>query len=173
MADSASSDLARSGVRLAVDVGSVRVGVAASDPDGRIALPVTVLARDRRGDTDLRRLAELAGERAAFEVIVGWPRSLSGADGRAATTARRFATRLAAAVAPIEVRLVDERLSTIEAGRRLQAAGRDTRSARSVVDAAAAVVILEAALAEEQRTGLPAGELVSAAGGGSGVRGPG
>ena len=150
----------RPGVRLAVDVGSVRVGVAASDGTGMLASPVTVLTRDARRDADLDALAVLAVEREAVEVVVGLPRSMSGAEGVAAQAARDYAVRLAARVAPVPVRLVDERLSTVSAQRDLHAAGRTVKSSRSVIDAAAAVVILQGALDAERSAGNPPGEVV-------------
>ena len=152
----------RSGVRIAVDVGSVRVGVAASDPSGVLASPVTVLARDRKADGDVRQIAAIVAEREAIEVLVGWPRSLSGAEGRAAQIARDYAGRVAAAVAPVPVRLVDERLSTVEAAGRLRSSGRDARAARPVIDAQAAVIVLESALEGERHGGQPAGEPIPA-----------
>lgn len=150
----------RPGVRLAVDVGSVRVGVAGSDPTGTLASPVTVLRRDVRGGRDLAELAELTRDREAIEVVVGLPRSLRNAEGAAAVAARDYARQLARRVAPVPVRLVDERLTTVEAARGLRAAGRDSKSARGVVDAAAAVVLLQSALDTERRTEAPAGEIV-------------
>lgn len=129
-----------------MDVGSVRVGVAASDPEGVLATPIAVLQRDRKRGTDLSELARLAGERDAVEIVVGLPRSLSGAEGKAAKIAREYASSLAQRVAPVSVRLVDERLSTVEATRALQQAGVRAREGRSVIDAAAAVVILQHAL---------------------------
>jgi putative holliday junction resolvase len=150
----------RPGVRLAVDVGSVRVGVAASDPTGTLASPVTVLRRDARGGRDLLELAELTREREAIEVVVGLPRSLRNAEGAAAAAARAYAIQLARAVRPVPVRLLDERLTTVEAARGLRAAGRSSRSARGVVDAAAAVVLLQSALDTERRTEAPVGEIV-------------
>jgi putative Holliday junction resolvase len=140
----------RRGVRLGVDVGSVRVGVAASDPDGVLATPIAVLQRDRKRGTDLNELVRLAGEREAVEIVVGLPRSLSGAEGTAAKLAREYASTLAQRVAPVSVRLVDERLSTVEATRGLQQAGVRAREGRRVVDAAAAVVILQHALDSER-----------------------
>jgi putative holliday junction resolvase len=142
-----------------VDVGSVRVGVAASDPDGVLATPVTVLRRDVKGGGDLAELARLVGEREAVEVVVGLPRSLSGAEGKAAQLARDYATLLAREVAPVSVRLVDERLSTVEATRGMRRAGVRAREGRSMVDAAAATVILQHALDAERR-GAVAGELL-------------
>jgi putative Holliday junction resolvase len=149
----------RPGVRLGIDLGSVRIGVAASDPSGFLASPVETVPR---GSGDLDRLAALVAERDAVEVLVGLPRSLSGADGPAAEAARSWAAQLAARLAPTPVRLVDERLSTVAAGRDLRAAGVSGRRARGVVDQAAAVVFLQAALDAERSSGAPAGEPVAA-----------
>jgi putative Holliday junction resolvase len=134
------------GVRLGIDVGSVRVGVAASDPDGMLATPVAVLRRDAKGDSDLVELVRLVAEREVIEVVVGLPRSLDGGEGRAALIAREYASVLAERVAPVSVRMVDERLSTVEANRGLQQAGIKAKEARKMIDAAAAVVILQHAL---------------------------
>ena len=149
----------RRGVRLAVDVGDVRIGVAASDPSGIIATPVETVAR---GAGDLTRLRELAGEHEAVEVVVGLPRSLSGREGPAAAKVRVFATALADVLAADgrQVRLCDERLSTVSAEAVLRAQGRKGSKRRAVVDQAAAVVILQNALDTERGTGRPAGELV-------------
>lgn len=135
-----------SGVRLGVDVGTVRVGVAVSDPDGLLAVPLATLARERGGDRDLDELEALVTERGAVEVVVGLPRHLSGAEGAAVAAARAYADRLRSRVAPVPVRLVDERLTTVSAQRDLRAAGVRGREARSVVDQAAAAAILQGAL---------------------------
>jgi putative holliday junction resolvase len=160
--------LVRKGVRLAVDVGSVRVGVARSDPGGVLASPLTVV-RSGRGDVD--ELATLAAGADAIEVIVGLPTSLSGREGAAAAAARGFAARLAGRLAPVPVRLVDERFTTTQAHEALRRGGKDSRARRSVVDAAAAAVLLQAALDAERATGLPAGQLVPASGRASGGAG--
>ncbi|MFC7406167.1 Holliday junction resolvase RuvX [Georgenia alba] len=150
----------RRGVRVAVDVGSVRVGVARSDPDGILATPVVTIVRDSAApDADLARIADVVAEQHALEVLVGLPRSLSGRSGPAARTARAYARRLAGAL-DVPVRLVDERLTTVTAHQALHAAGRSSRTHRQVVDQVAATVILEQALETERRTGEPAGELV-------------
>src|SRR5689334_17490222 len=99
----------RTGVRLAVDPGTVRIGVARSDPRGVLASPLTVV---RRGKGDLDALASLAAAEEAMEILVGLPRSLSGREGQAAVSARQFAADLAARVAPLPVRLFDERFTT-------------------------------------------------------------
>src|ERR1700727_535034 len=93
----------RTGVRLAVDPGTVRIGVARSDPGGVLASPLTVV---RSGPGDLDTLATLAGSAEAIEVIVGLPTSLSGREGAAAAAARSFAAELAGRLAPVPVRLV-------------------------------------------------------------------
>lgn len=152
----------RIGVRLGVDVGSVRVGVAVSDPAGVLASPVTVLRRDRRTDRDLDELVALCAEREAVEVMVGLPRTLSGHEGTAAAACRDYAGALATRLSPIPVRLVDERLSTVSATRDLRAAGVTSREARGIIDAAAAVVLLQAALDTERATGVEPGEPVTA-----------
>lgn len=148
-------------MRVAVDPGSVRIGVAASDPHGVLAVPVETV---RRGPGDLSRLAAIVTEREALEVLVGLPVSLSGGEGPAAEVARAFAADLARAVSPVPVRLVDERLSTAGAARGLRAAGVGGRKARQVVDQAAAVVLLQGALDAENSTGVPPGEPVSVTG---------
>src|SRR5579862_2492137 len=147
----------RQGVRLAVDVGSVRVGVARSDPGGILASPLAVLSH---GPSDLDELAGLAVSADAIEVIVGLPTALSGREGSAAHGARSFAAELAGRVAPVPVRLVDERFTTTQAHEALRRGGRDSRARRHVVDAAAAAVLLQSALDAERTTGHPPGELV-------------
>jgi putative Holliday junction resolvase len=150
----------RPGVRLAVDVGTVRIGVASCDPGGVLASP---LATVRRGDGDLAELARLAVERGAIEIVVGLPTSLSGRAGRAAAQARAFAGRLAVAVDPLPVRLVDERFTTVLADAALARGGRGSRERRAVIDQAAAATLLQGALDAERRTGSPAGELAGSA----------
>jgi putative Holliday junction resolvase len=150
----------RVGVRIGVDVGSVRVGVASSDPAGVLATPVTTLRRDTRTGRDLDELLGIVSEREAVEVLVGLPRTLANRDGVAAEAAREYAGALATRVSPIPVRLVDERFSTVEATRGLRAAGLKGRSMRKVIDAAAAVVLLQAALDTERATGIPPGEVL-------------
>ncbi len=150
----------RRGVRLGIDPGDARIGVARSDPEGILATPVVTV---RRGQGDLGRIRSLCREADAVEVLVGLPRSLSGSEGPAAEKVRQFATRLARRVAPVPVRLVDERLSTVTAEAMLRDQG--VRGAggrrRAVVDQAAAVVILQHALDTERATGRAPGEIVS------------
>ena len=155
----------RPGVRLGVDVGSVRVGVASCDPDGMLATPVETVPRDEEGGGDLRRVLELLEDRGAVEVVVGLPRSLDGTEGPAAEGVRRWAKRLLATMKSASfgntpIRLVDERLTTVDAHRGLRESGVAGRGHREVVDQAAAVLILQTALDTERATGGPPGERV-------------
>lgn len=154
----------RHGVRLGIDPGDARIGVARSDPSGFLATPVETV---RAGKGDLRRLraivAEIAEETAdgVLEIVVGLPRSLSGREGPAAEKVRAFAQRLTTSVAPLPVRLCDERLSTVSAEAMLRDRGTKGTKRRAVVDQAAAVLILQHALDSERATGTPPGELVA------------
>ncbi|WP_328823305.1 Holliday junction resolvase RuvX [Metallococcus carri] len=147
-------------MRIGIDVGSVRVGVARSDPDGLIATPHDTFTRDASGDADVRAVAALAAEIAAVEVVVGLPRSLDGSEGAAAAAARDWAARLQRQAPALGIRLVDERLTTVDAHRAMREAGRTTRQTRSVIDQQSAVMILQAALDQERSTGRPAGLVV-------------
>ena len=147
----------REGVRLGVDVGDVRIGVATCDPSGLVASPLeTVL----RGKGDIARLRTLLEQEAAVELVVGLPRSLSGGEGPAAAKVRAFARGLAEELSPVPVRLCDERLSTVSAEATLRERGLKGQKRRAVVDQAAAVVILQNALDTERGTGKAPGELV-------------
>ena len=150
----------RAGVRLGIDVGSVRVGLAASDPGGVLATPVETIERDVDSGADQGLIAAAVLEREVLEVVVGLPRSLSGQEGPAAQGVRAYATALATRISPTPVRLVDERLTTIDAHRTLRDSGMAGRAQRAVVDQVAAVLILQAALDVEKSSGLPPGELV-------------
>jgi putative holliday junction resolvase len=149
----------RPGVRLGVDVGSVRIGVARSDPGGLLASPLDTV---RSGPGDIAAVAALAVVNEAIEVIVGLAVSLGGREGKAAADGRAFAETLAARLAPVPVRLVDERFTTVLAHAALRHGGRDSRARRQEVDKAAAALLLQGALDAERSTGQPAGLLVSA-----------
>lgn len=129
-------------------MGTVRVGVAASDPDGVLASPVVTLTRDPRTGRDLDELAGIVRDRAAVEVVIGLPRHLSGREGASVQMAREYADALAGRIAPVPIRLVDERLTTVSAGRSLRASGVRGKASRAVIDQAAAVALLQAALEE-------------------------
>lgn len=146
----------RAGVRVGIDVGTARIGVARSDLHGMLATPVETVAR---GDGDLERIAELVRELDAVEIVVGLPIALSGTETASTADARAFATGVARlGLAP--VRLVDERLSTVSAHSALRGAGRSSRQSRSVVDQVAAVIILQHALDFERSAGRPPGAAV-------------
>lgn len=149
----------RHGVRIGVDVGTVRVGVARCDPSGVLATPLETVRRDLKQGSDLGRIVQLVQECEAVEVIVGLPRGLSGRDGDAALAARKYAVAIARRVR-VPVRVVDERLSTVTAQRSLREAGVKGRKHRPVVDQAAAVVILQSALDVERASGRAPGSLV-------------
>lgn len=143
------------GRRLGVDVGSVRVGVAVSDPAPFLATPLVTLSRDERSDSDLDRLAELVTEHEVVEVIVGLPRTLAARHGKAAAIATAYARKLARRVRPVPVRLADERLTTVSATRMLSDRGVRGKKQRAVVDQAAAVEILQAWLDGRARQSPP------------------
>ncbi|MFT4213086.1 MAG: Holliday junction resolvase RuvX [Microbacterium sp.] len=143
----------RRGVRLGVDVGKARVGVARCDPDGLLATPVETVPRT---DAAVGRILDLAVEHDAVEILVGLPVSLAGTDTPSTTDARDFAAALASA-AGVPVRLVDERLSTVSAHAALRRSGRTQKNSRSIVDQVAAVILLQNALDVEKQTGRPAG----------------
>lgn len=141
--DDTRSPLPPQGVRLGVDVGTVRVGVARSDPHGILATPVATLARDESGQSDLDALRDLVLEHDVVEVVVGLPRTLRGAVGLAATAARSYGDLLAARIEPVPVVYVDERLTSVTANRMLAERGIREKSRRGVIDQAAAVAILQ------------------------------
>ncbi|WP_216206020.1 Holliday junction resolvase RuvX [Amycolatopsis aidingensis] len=131
------------GRRLGIDVGSVRVGVALSDPAPLLASPLVTLSRDAHNDSDLDQLALLVTENEVVEVIVGLPRTLADRHGSAAQIAAEYADRVAEKIAPVGVRLADERLTTVSATRMLAQRGVKGRKQRAVIDQAAAVEILQ------------------------------
>ncbi|EGD44413.1 Holliday junction resolvase RuvX [Nocardioides sp. WG-D5] len=151
----------RHGVRLGLDPGDARIGVARSDPTGFLATPLETV---KKGRGDLARLqaivAEIGEESTMLEVVVGLPRSLKGGENPATAKVRDFAASLARRVAPVPVRLVDERLTTVSAEAMLRDRGRKGQDRRAVVDMAAAVVILQHALDSERASGAAPGEIV-------------
>ncbi len=150
MPDRPGSDDPGRGRRLGIDVGSVRIGIAASDPDGILATPVETVRRDRSG-AYLRRLVTLIDDFDVVEVVVGLPRTLADRLGSSAQDAVGLADELAARVPAIPVRLADERLTTVTAQRSLREAGIRARGQRAMIDQAAAVAILQSWL-DQRRT---------------------
>jgi putative Holliday junction resolvase len=128
---------------LGLDLGDARIGVAISDDERRLAVPVGTV---RTGaPADVRSIAEIVRDREVSLVVVGHPLLLSGAAGERAHLAERFADALRG-VLGVPVLLHDERLSTVEADRALRATGADGRERRRVVDASAAAVVLQSYL---------------------------
>ncbi len=136
-----------------MDVGTVRIGVAVSDPDGILATPVETVRRDSSGG-HLRRLARLANEYEVVEVVVGLPRTLADRAGSSAQDAVALADALAGRLDPVPVRLTDERLTTVSAARSLREAGVRAKDQRGKIDQAAAVAILQGWL-DQRRTAAP------------------
>lgn len=146
----------RRGIRLGIDVGKARVGVARCDPDGLLAVPVETV---QRSDQSVARILALADEYDAIEILVGLPVALSGSETSSTQDARLMATEIAGRTT-LAVRLVDERLSTVSANAVLRQTGRKQGSSRSIVDQIAAVVLLQHAIDVEKSTGAPAGVLL-------------
>ena len=138
---------------LGLDLGSKRIGVAVSDRSGTIASPLTVLQRSGSRRTDHERIAALVREEEAELVVVGMPRSLSGAQGPAARAATAEIAALASVV-DVPVEPYDERFTTVTANRALAEAGVRGPSRRQVVDKVAAAVILQSWL-DARRSATP------------------
>lgn len=136
---------------LAVDYGSRRIGLALSDPTGTLARPLPFLPA--KADAKLARaIADLAKKEGAGLILLGLPRNMNGSLGEAAAKVQAFAAVLEKA-SPIPVKLIDERLSTVQAGRQLHEAGKDMRRQREVIDSEAAAVLLQGYL--DARSALP------------------
>lgn len=148
----------RTGVRIGIDVGTVRIGVARSDRDGFLATPVETI--ERTSETAIERIGELITELEAIEVIVGLPLSLNGAH-TASTEDAMSVAREVALVSSAPVRLVDERLTTVSAHSALRSAGKKQKQTRNVIDQVAAVMILQHALDSERSSGKAPGKDLS------------
>lgn len=146
------------GRRLGIDVGSVRIGVACSDPDAILATPVETVRRNR-SDAHLARLAGLVVELGVVEVAVGLPRTLADRTGPPAHDAIELADALARRIDPVPVRLADERLTTVAAQRSLRGAGVRSKGQRGIIDQAAAVAILQAWLDQRRWAAAPPEEV--------------
>ena len=129
----------RTGVRLACDVGKARIGIARSDPNGVLAVPLDAV---KAGENSALLVRDIAVEYEAIEIIVGLPISMSGMLGAAAEYTHSWVEKLSE-VTDIPIRLHDERLTTVQAQRGLHEAGRTPKSSRSVIDSASAVVLLQ------------------------------
>jgi len=143
---------------VAIDWGLARLGVAASDPTRTLASPHATLHEKDKG-LQIKRAAALVRELEATLVLVGLPLHLDGRESESSAAARKFAAKLATFVLPVPVELVDERLSSVEAGERLaERPGRRAPRAGAgfrdgVLDRAAAAVMLQAWLDALPRPG--------------------
>lgn len=149
------------GVRLGIDWGMARIGVAACDAGGVLAFPVETISPAADARVVRERLDAIVAAYEPAVAYLGLPRHLRGNEGEAAAMARGRARWLATRFPALDVRLVDERMTTVTASRQLHEAGRSSRSQRSVIDQAAAVAILNHALDAERLTGVRAGERIN------------
>ncbi|MCU1405056.1 MAG: Holliday junction resolvase RuvX [Glaciihabitans sp.] len=143
-------------MRVGVDVGKARIGIARTDFHGMLATPVETVAR---GAGDIARILAIVSELEAAEIVVGLPLSLAGTHTPSTDDASQFAHTLANSTT-VPVRMVDERLSTVSAQAALRASGRTTKNSRSVIDQVAAVIIVQHALDFERAAGRPPGVVV-------------
>lgn len=139
------------GVRMGVDVGNARVGVALSDPDGILATPLQTLRRNANTGSDRRVLRKLIRVHGVVEVFVGLPKTMRGGSSASTTMAEEYASGLLKELSEeglgdLPVWLVDERLTTVSAHRSLHEAGVSSRDFRTMVDQVAAVNILQQSL---------------------------
>lgn len=149
----------RRGTRLGIDVGKARVGVSRCDPDGMLAVPVETVPRS---ETSIDRILQIVADWEPLEIVVGLPVNMRGDETLSTADARAFAEELRRR-SGLDVRMVDERLSTVTAHTALRASGRSQKNSRSIVDQVAAVVLLQHAVDTEKSTGRPAGALIPAA----------
>ncbi|MET3902663.1 Holliday junction resolvase RuvX [Paenarthrobacter sp. 4246] len=166
MAASTNDNVYPRGIKLGVDVGTVRVGVSICDPDGILATPFKTLARDTKKNSDVRLLVKHAAELPAVQIFVGLPRTMKGEERASADMATAYAelvaNELVRAGLDIPVSLVDERLSTVTAHRNLHQAGMSSRNHRKVVDQVAAAGILQHAIDMQKARGTDVGRRVQA-----------
>jgi putative Holliday junction resolvase len=154
------------GIKLGVDVGTVRVGVAVCDRDAILATPLKTLDRNPKKNSDVRVIASLVEELGAVQVIVGLPRTMKGEEHASARMATEYAQLLVRELESrgldVPVNLVDERLSSVTAHRNLHEAGMSSRNHRKVVDQVAAAGILQHAIDMQKARGTDVGSRMSA-----------
>jgi putative Holliday junction resolvase len=146
----------RSGRRLAVDVGKVRVGLAISDFHGILASPLQNVARQADDSETIKLIQQAISDEEIIEIYVGLPVSMAGKATSSTDDALAIAELLAQSVS-IPVRLVDERLTTVSASAALRSSGKNSKDGRKVIDQVAATMILEQALAIEKNSGRQPG----------------
>lgn len=143
----------RSGRRLAIDVGTVRIGIAASDFHGILASGLETIQRKSADDIQaISEIGKIIFEIEPIEIYVGLPIGMSGQSTKSTRDAVEFARKLIHSQG-VPVRFIDERLTTVSATSALRASGRDSKSGRKIIDQIAATVILEQALETEKSSG--------------------
>jgi putative holliday junction resolvase len=150
----------RSGRRLAVDVGKVRVGLAISDFHGILASPLQNVSRQVENAATVQLILEAVQDEEIIEIYVGLPVSMSGGASASTQDAVSLATDLEQAT-PISVRMIDERLTTVSASAALRSSGKNSKDGRKVIDQIAATLILEQALSIERNTDRIPGTLLA------------
>ena len=134
------------GRRIAFDYGDVRTGVALCDPDGILASPLCVL--DTKSKDFFNEISSLLSEHEPIRIFIGKPLNMSGNTGESAVKVEAFVEQVQS-ITSLPIQLVDERLSTVSAQRKLKEAGVSMRDSKSLIDAMAAVAILEQGLLSE------------------------
>ena len=166
MNSSTNSGVYPQGIKLGVDVGTVRVGLAICDPDEILATPFKTVGRDAKKNSDVRVVVKHATEMRAVQIFVGLPKTMKGEERSSAQMATEYAELLAGELAraglDVPVNLVDERLSTVTAHRNLHEAGMSSKNHRKVVDQVAAAGILQHAIDMQKARGTDVGRRVNA-----------
>ncbi|WP_024816835.1 Holliday junction resolvase RuvX [Arthrobacter sp. 31Y] len=166
MDSSTDSGVYPQGIKLGVDVGTVRVGLAICDPDAILATPFKTVGRDTKKNSDVRAVVKHAVELAAVQIFVGLPRTMKGEERASAQMAMDYADLLTSELLrvglDVPVNLVDERLSTVTAHRNLHEAGMSSKNHRKVVDQVAAAGILQHAIDMQKARGTDVGRRVQA-----------
>ena len=127
---------------IAIDIGTVRIGMAIADPDTNIAMPLTTI-HIRHSDDPYREIADIIAQHGSTRIVVGWPLELDGSEGAAIKRTKAFLQRLKAVAPNIKIARQDERLSSGAAENALQAMQTTGSQKKNKVDAIAASLILQ------------------------------
>ena len=127
---------------IAIDIGTVRIGMAIADPDTNIAMPLTTI-HIRHSDDPYREIADIIAQHGSTRIVVGWPLELDGSEGAAIKRTKAFLQRLKAVAPNIKIARQDERLSAVAAENALQAMQTTGSQKKNKVDAIAASLILQ------------------------------
>ncbi len=124
---------------LAVDWGEVRIGVSVSDPSGKIAFPLDKIVQGENGHLEIKKIVE---ELKVEKIIIGLPKNLSGGSSESTRKTENFVTKLKEQVI-IPLELIDERFTSVEAGKRLTEQGLNQQEQRGIKDNIAAQIMLQ------------------------------